>query len=93
MGTPNPGLAPPGGMPNPTTTTPPAGPPPAPTTAVSVQARTLLDPATLAEIQRLEKSGKPLSDADALERAAAALKQRAQALEAQSKAMRTRARP
>jgi hypothetical protein len=63
------------------------------TPEVSVQIRTLLDPATLSEIQRLERSGQPLTDPDALEKMAAALRQRAHALEQQARAVRARAHP
>jgi hypothetical protein len=62
--------------------------PPAPASAALSQVRTVLDPATLSEVQRLERAGKPLAEAEALERAAAALRQRAQALEEQSKRLR-----
>jgi hypothetical protein len=94
--TPMPGsVAPPAPPPNspgapPSTTGPTvvSGPPPAPASAALSQVRTVLDPATLSEVQRLERSGKPLAEAEALERAAAALRQRAQALEEQSKRLR-----
>lgn len=91
-GTPTPGT---GSPPSTSTSSPTFGgaPPPAPppqTPAVSSQVRTLLDPATLLQVQRLERSGKPFSDADALDKAAAALRQRAQALDAQAKSLRTR---
>jgi hypothetical protein len=62
--------------------------PTGPASAALSQVRTVLDPATLSEVQRLERSGKPLAEAEALERAAAALRQRAQALEEQSKRVR-----
>jgi hypothetical protein len=68
-------------------------PPPQPTGAISTQLRTLLDPATLSEVQRLERAGKPLTDPEALEKLAAALRQRAQSLEAQSKSLRAKAKP
>jgi len=66
---------------------------PQPTGAISTQLRTLLDPATLSEVQRLERAGKPITDPDALEKLAAALRQRAQSLEAQSKSLRAKAKP
>jgi hypothetical protein len=92
-----------GGAPAPTSNPPPAAPgapglapgattaqpsPATPTSAALSPVRTVLDPATLAEVQRLERSGKPFADADALERAAAALRQRAQTLQTQSKSLR-----
>jgi hypothetical protein len=67
--------------------------PPQPTSALSNQLRTLLDPSTLTEVQRLERTGKPITDPVALEKVAAALRQRAQALESQAKSLRVRARP
>jgi hypothetical protein len=99
----------PGAAPPPTqtpTTAPPTPPPsgagdfkgspapvPQPTGALSSQLRTLLDPSTLSEVQRLERTGKPITDPEALEKLAAALRQRAQALDAQAKSLRARARP
>jgi len=68
-------------------------PPPQPTSALSSQLRTLLDPATLSEVQRLERTGKPITDPEALEKLAAALRQRAHSLDAQSKSLRAKARP
>ena len=63
-----------------------------PTSASEVGARVLLDPATAAELRRLEAvAGAPASEAERLQRAAAALTRRAQALEAQASALRTRA--
>jgi hypothetical protein len=59
----------------------------------SLQFRTLIDQQTLTEIRRLEGSGKPLANAEALDKAAAALKQRAQTLEAEAKVLRNRAKP
>jgi hypothetical protein len=66
---------------------------PAPTsasdaTALSVQLRDLLDPTTLAEIQRLETTGAAGSSSEALERAGAALKARAERLRQQAAALR-----
>jgi hypothetical protein len=71
----------------------PTGPAPQPTGALSVQLRTLLDPATLSEVQRLERTGKPITDPESLEKLATALRQRAQALDAQAKSLRAKARP
>jgi hypothetical protein len=67
--------------------------PPQPTTALSTQLRTLLDPSTLSEVQRLERTGKPITDPEALEKLAAALRQRAQSLDAQSRSLRAKAKP
>ncbi|HVU52798.1 MAG TPA: hypothetical protein VHL80_19085 [Polyangia bacterium] len=66
---------------------------PAPTSvsdasALSVQLRDLLDPTTLAEIQRLETTGGAHASTDALERAGAALKARAERLRQQAAALR-----
>jgi hypothetical protein len=66
--------------------------PPVVVTTVTSTVRTLLDPQTLAEIRRLETSGKPGSDVEVMERAAAALRVRAEALQAQSRDLRARAR-
>ncbi len=74
----------------------PVSPGTAPSVAVTTltsTVRTLLDPQTLAEIRRLETSGKPLADVEAMERAAVALRARAEALQAQSRDLRARARP
>jgi hypothetical protein len=60
-------------------------------TALSVQLRDLLDPDTLAEIRKLEASRAPGASAEAMERAAAALRARAAKLQEQSQALRTRA--
>ena len=60
-------------------------------TALSVQLRDLLDTATLADIRKLEAGGAGLASPQALERAAAALRARADWLESQSRAMRARA--
>jgi hypothetical protein len=73
--------------------TAPVSPPPQPTTALSTQLRTLLDPATLQEVQRLERTGQPITDPAALEKVAAALRQRAQSLEAAAKGLRAKAKP
>ena len=97
----SPGAAPPP-MGTPPAQTPPAGggakadfagPAPQPTSALASQLRTLLDPSTLSEVQRLERTGKPVTDPESLEKLAAALRQRAQALDAQSKSLRAKARP
>lgn len=66
---------------------------PAPTstsdaTALSVQLRDLLDPATLVAIQRLEMTGGAVTSTEALERAGAALKARAERLRQQAAALR-----
>jgi hypothetical protein len=66
---------------------------PAPTSvsdsaALSVQLRDLLDPTTLAEIQRLETTGGAGASTEALERAGAALKTRADRLRQQAAALR-----
>ncbi len=60
------------------------------TATLSVQLRELLDPATLAEIQRLETSGGANSGFEALERAGAALKARADRLAQQAASLRAR---
>jgi hypothetical protein len=61
--------------------------------ALPAQLRDLLDPATLGEIRRLEASGAPGANLEALERAVAALRARAQKLESQSQALRSKAHP
>jgi hypothetical protein len=92
-----------GATPNTNTANPPVAPAtnvavsssvglPAPTSvsessALSVQLRDLLDPTTLAEIQRLETGGAGTST-EALERAGAALKARAERLKQQAAALR-----
>jgi hypothetical protein len=65
---------------------PPA--PPQPTAAIAAPIRTLLDPATMSEIQRLERARRTPSDPEALEKMASVLRQRAQALEAQARTVR-----
>lgn len=70
-----------------------AGPSPQPTSALSTQLRALLDPYTLSEVRRLEQTGLSITDPEALERLAVALRQRAQALDAQAKDLRVKARP
>ena len=64
----------------------------APTTASGIGSRVLLDPATAAELRRIEAvAGAPASEAERLQQTAAALTRRAQALEAEARALRTRA--
>jgi hypothetical protein len=60
-------------------------------TPLSVQLRDLLDTATLTDVRRLEGGGAGAASPQALERAAAALRARADWLDAQSRAMRARA--
>jgi hypothetical protein len=73
---------------------------PVPTTAAgdfrtlgtAASARAVLDPVALAELNRpTGPGGKPLTEIERLERAAAALKNRSQALEAEARALRARA--
>jgi len=64
--------------------------PPA-TAPLSSQLRELLDTATLTDVRRLETAGTAGASPQALERAAAALRARADWLDAQSRAMRARA--
>jgi len=65
--------------------------PPTTSAPLSVQLRDLLDTAALTDIRRLETSGAGAASPQTLERAAAALKTRADWLEAQSRAMRAKA--
>ena len=65
--------------------TPLAGPP---ATALSLELRDLLDPATVADIRRLEGAKTQGASVQALERAVAALRARADALDGQARAMR-----
>jgi hypothetical protein len=60
-------------------------------TPLSAQLRDLLDTATLTDIRRLETSGTGTASPQALERAAAALRARADWLDAQSRTMRAKA--
>jgi hypothetical protein len=60
---------------------------------LSVQLRDLLDTAALTDLRRLETSGAGLASPQTLERAVTALKARADWLDAQSRAMRAKARP
>jgi hypothetical protein len=69
--------------------TPLAGPPP---TALSLELRDLLDPATVAEIRRLEGTKSQGASVQALERAVAALRARAASLDGQARTMRQSAR-
>ena len=69
--------------------TPLTGPPP---TALSLELRDLLDPATVADIRRLEGAKSPAASVQALERAVAALRARAATLDGQARAMRQTAR-
>jgi hypothetical protein len=70
--------------------------PPSPSTStggsdtLSVQLRDLLDPTALAEIRKLEASRAPGADLQALERAAAAVRARADRLAAESRTLRAR---
>ncbi len=61
--------------------------------ALSVQLRDLVDATTLAEIQHLEASAGPGASTDALERAGAALKARAERLRQQAAALRASEHP
>jgi hypothetical protein len=70
-------------------TAPPAPAAVADASALSVQLRELLDPTTLAEIQHLEAAGGAGTSYEALERAGAALKARAERLKQQAAALRT----
>jgi len=58
---------------------------------LSVQLRDLLDTATLTDVRRVEAAGAAAASPQALERAAAALRARADWLDGQSRAMRARA--
>jgi hypothetical protein len=79
-------------------TSPPAAPTPtsnaaSDNAALSVQLRDLVDATTLAEIQHLEASTGPGASTDALERAGAALKARAERLRQQAAALRASEHP
>ena len=69
--------------------TPLTGPPP---TSLSLELRDLLDPATVADIRRLEGARSQASSVQALQQAVAALRARADALDGQARAMRQTAR-
>ncbi len=73
-------------------TSPSAASPLAPVVAPGVLSRTLLDPASLADIRQSLSASGSLSDPDALEAAATALRQRARLLREQASALRVRAR-
>jgi hypothetical protein len=60
--------------------------------SLSAQLRDFVDPSALAAIRKLELAGTPGANLEALERAAAALKERAQKLQSQSNSLRERAR-
>jgi hypothetical protein len=76
-----------------TTTMPPPTPlAGTPTTALSLELRDLLDPATVADIRRLEGAKGPTASVQALERAVAALRARADTLDGQARTMRQSAR-
>ena len=60
-------------------------------TPIAAQFRGILDAATLSEIRRLELPGSPSGNLQALERAQAALRLRAAALDASATALRKRA--
>jgi hypothetical protein len=62
------------------------------TAALSVELRDLLDPATVADIRRLEGTKTPSGSVQALERAVAALRARADALDTAAGAMRASGR-
>jgi hypothetical protein len=81
------GVVSPGAAPSPT-----GGNSSSETGSLSVLMRDLLDPTTLGEIRRLESSGAPGASAQAMERAAAALRARAERLQAQSQALRAKAK-
>jgi hypothetical protein len=80
-----------GSVSTPTPPTPSGGSGAADGTPLSVQLRDVLDPATLGELRRLESSGAPRAGVEALERAATALKARADKLQAQSQSLRAHA--
>jgi hypothetical protein len=63
-----------------------------PATALSLELRDLLDPATVADIRRLEGTKGPTASVQALERAVTALRARAQVLDGQARTMRQAAR-
>ena len=75
----------------PTTNTTNSGLPERTSAPLSVQLRDLLDTATLTDVRRVEAAGAAAASPQALERAAAALRARADWLDGQSRAMRARA--
>jgi hypothetical protein len=84
----------PGGSPQAGVSSSPGSLPPTPVvsatnTTVSVELRDLLDPATVADLHRLEGMKSPGGSVQALERAVAALRARADALDARARAMRS----
>jgi hypothetical protein len=93
-------LAPPGVGPQTVTTGSPLPASPIPVTSgtggsmptLAVELRDLLDPATVADIRRLEGTKAPAGSVPALERAVAALRARADSLDAAARAMRASAR-
>ena len=60
--------------------------------SLSTQLRDFLDPGALAAIRKLEAAGTPGASVEAMERAAAALRERAQRLQTQSNGLRERAK-
>jgi hypothetical protein len=72
--------------------TPAPMPSPTSSAALSIQLRDLLDANSLAAIRKLEMAGTTGANLEALERAAAALRERAQLLQGQSDALRAHAR-
>jgi hypothetical protein len=94
LGTPSTALGTPGGV---AVSSPTAAPTPtsgaSDNAALSVQLRDLLDSTTLAEIQHLETAGGPGASTDALERAGAALKARAERLRQQAATLRVSEHP
>jgi hypothetical protein len=91
----NPSVGTPGGVAvaSPTTAPTPTSGATSANAALSVQLRDLLDATTLAEIQHLEAAGGPSASTDALERAGAALKARAERLRQQAAALRASEHP
>ncbi len=74
------------------TTPPPTPLAGTPATALSLELRDLLDPATVADIRRLEGAKGQTASVQALERAVAALRVRAEMLDGQARTMRQTAR-
>jgi hypothetical protein len=74
------------------TTLPPTPLAGTPATALSLELRDLLDPATVADIRRLEGAKGPTASVQALERAVEALRARADTLDGQARTMRQAAR-
>jgi hypothetical protein len=86
----SPATTPPTPIASPTATT--ATGPNTPAATLSVELRDLLDPATVADIRRLEGTKTPTGSVQAIERAVAALRARADSLDAEARAMRASAR-